>query len=441
MSVWSPEFLEVTSRLIDEVRKLPVKWTVLDHRLLILPLVSPDLLQQTWVYLMKHPDSFRSKLTFDQFHVLDTCFHSGLIETLDDFHYLLNHLPFYVPVMEVITDWIRYHIPLHEVDVPNPYLSPLIQSWIYQHCRYLDQYQIQINPHTRLHLRILHENPRIKSSQLIDSICRIVQMIQTLHSFSPTKESINLLYIMTPFRKRLRCFNSNPTLNHLLRRELSRDPTLLYNYQVMTNPITNLSVNSGVTSRGSTHASITIWREEELEKVLIHELIHYYDLEKGEEFTPPLVNISNNYPSHSKELFTELQTWYLYIIYHNAQKTNSVLPQVVLDRERWHSWEMLCRILGHYHISQWEQWIRSPIHASSYRLNVGSSVVYYYLFKALILSEIDPWIERLLFPSPVCRGCRLRVTTTLVDKLTERLHEDHPIQLFSHGDSLRMMET
>ena len=44
--------------------------------------------------------------------------------------------------------------------------------------------------------------------------------------------------------------------------------------------MTTLNVNSGVTIANQMEKYIVIWHTEEFQKVLIHELVHFYQLEK-----------------------------------------------------------------------------------------------------------------------------------------------------------------
>jgi hypothetical protein len=234
---------------------------------------------------------------------------------------------------------------------------------------------------------------------VLDSICNVVNLVHLLYHPINEKQNLHLIYAMTPFHKKLNYFRPNTRINEVLINQLTRVPSLRYNFEVFMNPISNINVNSGVTVKNIDEKFITIWRTEEFPKVLIHELIHYYDLEKGTEFNAPWINISNNFPHYSKELFTELQTWYLHIIYLLYSRNYSYNLgdlRFIFDYERTHTLMNFYRVLHHYHITDIRQLLTKN---NKYMINVGSSVIYYYLFKAIILFGVNCTTERLLIPT------------------------------------------
>ena len=448
-SPWSPHFLQATLQLIHSSADPRVDVHVDDHQQDILPKIPHDILMTTWKQIFGHP-SRRMKLPFNplssdggfgglrppnltenQWRIMERCDH--LIETLDDFHYLMGQVPFYVPLMDLLLGIMRSQPGSWVLET---FIAPPIQSWIYQKCRVSDRFQFHLPDQTVINVQIIHVVGFSEFVPILKSIARVVTMICRVHRLPPSRP-LNLTYIMTPFRKKIYWYRPNPIINA----ELAQTESL-YNLTQMTNPITPLSVNSGLTSLGA-RPYIIIWREEEFEKVLIHELIHYYDLEKGCEFTSPFVNISNNYPHYPKELFTELQTWYLYIVYRLSQRfaccASSSTLSSFLDRERFHSWLNLCRLLQHYQITDWEQLItKDPDH----RINMGSSALYYYLFKAMLLASNDPLTEWLMYPQPTL-GDRHEVAQRTADKLRGYFHNPMlitPITVSLRDDnSLRMM--
>lgn len=77
-------------------------------------------------------------------------------------------------------------------------------------------------------------------------------------------------------------------------------------------------------------------------------------------------------------------------------------------------------------------------------LNLNSSALYYYLFKAMLLVANDPFIERLMYPYPMNHvHDRQQVTQQTVNKLRKFLYQPillTPITIhLSDFDSLRMM--
>ena len=306
-------------------------------------------------------------------------------------------------------------------------MSPVIQSWILNEYHIMTSFDYVVRTEQKrivqINLKIIHQNYE-SLTPIVLTIGHIVAMVLDLYEVSPQRthgspesqqrlrshaqhfgkpptstqiiESLNLIYVMTPFRKVLNFFNVNPKINRFLINLLKKDRSFIYNYHVFTNPLTTLSVNSGATVDGS-NKTIVIWRQEEFEKVLIHELIHYYHLEHGNDLIQLPVNISNNYPHYPKELFTELQTWYLYTIYrHN----DSPHIQAILNNERLHSFRNMIKILKHFKVKNFQHFLSQTTDNSKYRLNLCSSTLYYYIYKAILLCYVNPAIENIMIPYP-----------------------------------------
>jgi hypothetical protein len=330
--------------------------------------------------------------------LIDAVAQPNLFRSDFDWDYLLGHLPFYKSVLALIGE-------LDPSGNQNMFIFPMIQEWINYHCCHVvdsnflvifDHLQLQVN--LRLQSQTVLKTGDI--SDLIDGIGLIAISLLSLYDVT-NPEPLNLTYTLTQFGKKLDYFDRNPLIEKFLIERLKPMSDLKYNYPEFTNPISSLSVNSGVTLSLPTHKQIKIWRQEEFKKVFVHELIHYYELEKGEVFTEVFnVNISNNYPPYPKELFTELQTWLFNLLWVLSQKNQLVTTQVVmetLNRERLYAMAQFCHLLKHYHINVITQFIGTNL-ADQYCVNANSSVLYYYIYKAVILFRPTQAVENLLLP-------------------------------------------
>ena len=426
MEQWSDHLLKTTNTLIQQVKNIGNYYQIVEEIITPIKLPSKDLLWITMKHLLTETDVqplILNYLTSGQLHTIKTVF--PLINTLDDFNYLVNHLPFYPRVMDLLCNVTQSLLP---PQLTNQFMSPVIQSWIFGHCHWLSSYQLrsQCGP---IRVQLLSDRQQDPTS-ILRSIVKIVTMVCTVYHVTKHFPPLHIIYVMTPFSKKLHSFVTNPLINRVLIRELKKDTNLIYNYERFTNPLTNLSVNGGVTTIDGAQSYIAIWRTEEFEKVLIHELIHFYDLEKGFAFKLPPLNISNNYPTHPKELFTELQTWYLYVVY----RGKDLDLQRSLDLQRKHSIDNVTRILHHYGNTSIAKDM-NPHHM----INVGSSVVYYYVCKALLLSAMDQVIEAILIPSTTNQYERLNNNLYVEKKLAQLLYSfrlgPNPID-----DALTMMK-
>jgi hypothetical protein len=197
--------------------------------------------------------------------------------------------------------------------------------------------------------------------------------------------------MMTPFEKKIKKFAINHKINEYMIENLQKIHKLKYNYQQFTNPITIHTVNSGMTDG----EHIIIWRIEEFNKVMIHELIHFYGLEKNNDYRlSHAVHVSNNFKGSPRETFTELQTWYLYTIYRLRSGTSIVGINQQLNTERLHSILNMIKILRHFKISS----IKQLLSDSGNLINTDTSVVYYYIFKAILLYKFDQWVIDTITP-------------------------------------------
>lgn len=135
---------------------------------------------------------------------------------------------------------------------------------------------------------------------------------------------------------------------------------------------------------------LNIWRYEEIYKVLIHELIHYYylDIRNDYEFCNSLqINFGcNNYPIILNEAITEIQAQYLNIIFIlfklNFDKNNNIdelnnMFNLLYSYELYFSWIQLMKICKFYKINILEQLL------SKNTFNQTTNIFSYFILKSL----------------------------------------------------------
>lgn len=234
------------------------------------------------------------------------------------------------------------------------FISPIIQEWIYRNCTWRHETKI----YSRIHL-VLHAPEDVSYLIPYFKYYYLGLVDYMLMSGQPiSSKNIIIDYYHTPFEKKIPDIPGSP-LNHF-------------------------HVNSGMTSIKGDHCHISIWRSEEAMKVFIHELIHCYNLETCHQLTRPPSNgfIVPNYQDISKELFTELQTWWLY------QVLTSDLTGIPADFESERQWsiDQALRILQHYSITD-----RGQI------IDLRCSALYYYIYKGIILYFYPhPYIDAII---------------------------------------------
>lgn len=402
MTSWSAPFLNESSKIIKLIHETNFNTKILSESHRELGGVSGNLIWDSFNTLFSHFNEYEqlinSFLTMNNIVILNDIIERRLINTLDDFHYIITHLPFHREICSMIQSYIERYVdidPIYKKYVMGSFISPIIQSWIFDNDKYLSTYQL-MSPDGQLVSVQIVSSKTFKTPKIIQQICDINEMLKYLYHVH-NKSPLHVIYVVTPFIKKTKYFEPNQPVNEQLVKLLRKYTNLEYNYIKFTNPISTINVNSGVSVKGE-ETFITIWRAEEFQKILIHELIHFYDLEKGTNFQHIHVNVSNNYPMYSKELFTELQAWYIYIMYVISLTKNTYNPrdiQFILDYERTYSMINVYKFFHHFGINNVDQFLST---IDKYTINQGSSILYYYIFKAVILFSTDKIIECLLLP-------------------------------------------
>jgi hypothetical protein len=393
LTQWSTSFLNKSGDLIKSLSRIPRNYTIVKTEEKQLKPIPQDLLLRT--FLSTPVEQLGLPVLYEQ------CLSEikPKIKTLSDFHYFINHLPFQRELLIALCQ-LSPADPFHKQYIMCPYISPVIQSWLFGHGTHLATYQCTTAMGFKLSVDFVDDNDRGNDTDsYLKQICFLVDTIVYLYQIPLQTSTIHIVCALSPFVKGLNLFRPNRDLDQVMIGTLKRYmPDLEYNYTRFNNPITSLTINSGATTKDYILGNfIVLWRHEEMQKVLVHELIHYFNLEKGNGIPfLPVVNVSTNFPHYTKELFTELQTWYIYVLVCTVVKDLDL--HITLERERLHSLCNLCRLFRHYQITRYDQFVDSS--NDPHTVNVCSSVLYYSVYKTLLLMNVNHIIEELMLPSP-----------------------------------------
>lgn len=333
-----------------------------------------------------------------------------IIDSYGDFNYFANHYP-------VITNFnrlIQYNLADKRIQLlhnnsESPFIPLLILDWIILHNIHHYYYKIVING-IILSFNVWWYSKLTDTQQkiLVHQTSLAVYILLFLNNISgkaTPKQQINLYYFATPFEKHL-IKETNPKLDEYLKLagKYYQDIGYKYNLKKIQNTISTINVNGGMTNH--VNNTIVIWRSEEFNKVLIHELVHYFKLEKIN--LPNLVeyfniNISNTYPSFPNETVTELQTFYLFYVYLTViNNLSNVELENMIELEQEYQISKIKQLLNHNQIKSLDIiWDNSDRQNT---INLNCSFIYYYLIKALALSDINLTIYKLIKPMYKCNN-------------------------------------
>ncbi len=197
-----------------------------------------------------------------------------------------------------------------------------------------------------------NNNNNIDINIKYDLLQHIYKISKWLYSILPSKK-ITLCYFDTPIKK-------------------------TYNNSV--NFLSSENVNSG----SSSDKLIMIWRREEICKVLIHELIHYLDMDIKNDtrlFNIIKYNIGNiEYPIIINETITELQAQFLNTIYQSIILNDKAFDnfKTMYNYEQIFSWYQFAKIMKYYSINNYK------IDNLVKHFNQSTNVFSYYILKSLL---------------------------------------------------------
>jgi hypothetical protein len=183
--------------------------------------------------------------------------------------------------------------------------------------------------------------------------------------------------------------------------------TILYSNQKKRIDYNTDVINSRHVNSGSTYPGLSIfcWRKEELFKVLIHELFHYYkfDFSRNDVYYPILEDrINSNFVKINgidmiNESYTETMTILILNIYlsilENKNNTYEKIIEKTRNKIKTEISFLMYQVSKLIYISGGESY--GDILNNNITINQTTSVRSYYLFKLLLLSNLDELLYNL----------------------------------------------
>ena len=256
------------------------------------------------------------------------------------------------------TELFNSHI---DNDVINEFVSMDIINYLlnYMDCKHI--YTINYEKIT-LNLTIYgcHHLKKKKRDMIIKIILMMALYKSNFKYKSNLKQTITIDLFLTPFKKKLN--SSNKLLGP---RE----------------------INSGFTSPGY---KLCIFRNEELYKVLIHEMIHYLDLDLGFLKSNTMYNHLNIHPNieiRLNEAYTELIALVIISIIHSYhQRKNMALYKTILNDELRFSLYNVSKLLVYFGFDSADDFF-SPYKSDQFKQT--TSVCSYFVIKTALLFNLN----------------------------------------------------
>lgn len=374
-------------QLIDEIRRYSNRITPGDRKFRIL------------YQRFRKTHSLKSEIDLSSIPEQDVKF----LQTHDFDEKSLNSFWDYHPLSQefrLIVDDIRDRQIDLEILQSSPFVAPSIKKIIYEF--YIYRYQLLIRLENGFLVNLMLTN-RTKFNQdqlieMLDKICLTIQIFVESYQIRPISSNIlNFQYYHLDLPKQFPNQNTM-IIRYLIDRCAEVTSSKCLPPKTISNNIqpTVVNINSGFCTFGDNNRIICIYRNEEFVKVLLHEMCHYYRVEKYQQL-PNLVKLTNlnfvsNIVPHPKELITEAQTIFLYWIYLD-----------VMSRPTIENWHRMIHAEINYQRELISNWLKysgvDNIFLGSKYLYTNTNAVYYYFLKLVLFSDINNFLIKLIVPN------------------------------------------
>ena len=272
-------------------------------------------------------------------------------------------------------------------------------------------------------------SPIINSNQFLDSsICYYIKKTQ----FKNTKYVIRIDFNGKRYSMLLSIFSCRKHNIKLLAKICMVLPLLFENNrpinimlimcphkkQLPTKKMTCLSskhVNSGL----SYDNKIIIYREEEHEKLLIHELIHVLSLDSkftSGNFIKNEINVSSRTVLNPNEGFTEFWANIIYTMIWCINNKQDL--ETCIKHDQTFSCLQVAKILNHFNYSSAEELLLKKHLSKKSNFSQNTSAFSYYILKACLLHNFDEWcIPNKTNCFTIDSNCKRKILTQLRDKI------------------------
>jgi hypothetical protein len=235
----------------------------------------------------------------------------------------------------------------------------------------------------------------IISNKKFNKVEHIVNIVKWLSQYSKPKK-LNLFIFLTPFEKLIKYKNQKLTRNE---------------------------INSGACSKFNNW--IQIFRSEELLKVLIHELIHFYNLDvDNTDWVNNILPIKLPcFPLILNEAITESMAIILHTYYYSEIKNEDF--KLLLNKELKHSKNMYNKILYHHNIKTFQD---------LFNICQYTNVISYYIIKYILLEDINNALIYLFDK----KNIKYFIIKKLIDFFNNDIYLVHDIKKLDYEFSAKM---
>ena len=183
------------------------------------------------------------------------------------------------------------------------------------------------------------------------------------------------------------------------------------------------NVNSGYSEIMSNNSSnVCVFRIEEMEKVLVHEMVHALKLDKGHISVPDtffnIFNISPKTEILLNEAYTEILALILLLVL-KSKKYNELLKNI--EKEQKHTAKQVAKILKYYNFNSIEEFIRPYDNLDRYKQN--TSIFSYYFVKGGLLDSFPTNIELFSVDNKGSINAELMIDVSLREDYLELIDE------------------
>lgn len=304
-----------------------------------------DLIQHSIpIYYMSRKNKY-SNMSFDEFNIL---FNKRMLDSISNYDLQIN-LKRYIKNFDLLpTDIQDLLINLHN----GKFVSLDIKFYVENNLNMCKHFSSE---HMDLYI-FFSNNNYLEIDKLIKQIFTVSKWIYDLNPIY----KIKFAYFDTPITKKI----------HL---------TNLTNLTDSEKFISSFNVNSGSSVSGKL---LMIWRREELLKVLIHEIIHYLDMDlKNYKKLDIFKQIGKlKFPILVNETITELQAQFLHSIYISIIRYDGSFDtfQTIYNYEQIFSWYQFSKIMSFYDIKKFTS------NELSAKFNQTTNVFAYYILKPIL---------------------------------------------------------
>jgi hypothetical protein len=325
--------------------------------------------------------------------------------------FIMRHLNLLVQTNRIPSNLYNVEI---DTNMMNEFVELELMEFIHNKLNYKHIHTISYNNLT-IKLTIYSKNKTLPKKMLEDIILRII--ICGLFKSTHNNININVDIYLTPFKKKCE-------------------------YSQGIDVIGPREINSGASI---TNTKLFIFRQEELNKVLVHELIHYLELDLNE--VPFLdcstyFNISSNNEIRLNEAYTEIMALMINTIIF-SDKVDVIKD--ILNKELKYSMYQSAKILSLFNFKNAHEFFKQ-CDCDNFRQN--TDIFSYFIVKTAILLNLDDFLKlyyngkitRLNFKEYILAITLSKKYMSLIDKFMKIIHSNkhflkHPKTLLN---TLRM---